>query len=196
MFKQPSNNLIRQAQQGDHQALAELTATVRPRVEQQLRRYPVSEEDRKDLLQSTLMQVVRNLASYRGDSAFSTWLFRVTANEALMLMRSQRRRDARLVPEFNDERWQEIQDPSATHNVMQEAMLAELQNQVHQAVQMLPDTYRMLIEAHYHRGQGLQDIADLFGISESAVRSKMHRARRRLRASLTEASAADAQAIA
>ena len=57
----------------------------------------MTDEDRRDLLQATLMQIVRRIGSFRGDSSFSTWLFRVTANEALMMMRSQRRHRARLV---------------------------------------------------------------------------------------------------
>src|SRR5260370_40706205 len=82
---------------GDGVALNAFVTELRPHVERQLNRYPVSDEDRRDLLQSTLLQVVRRLGSFRGDSSFSTWLFRVTANEALMLMRSQRRHSARLV---------------------------------------------------------------------------------------------------
>ena len=90
-------NLIARAQLGEGAALEELIVGIRPHVERQLLRYPVSDEDRRDLLQMTLLQVVRRLASFRGDASFATWLFRVTANEALMLMRSQRRRRARLV---------------------------------------------------------------------------------------------------
>ena len=73
-----------------------IVSTLSPHVEKQLQRYPVSDEDRRDLLQCTLVQVVRRLGSFRGDSSFSTWLFRVTANEALMMMRSQRRLRARV----------------------------------------------------------------------------------------------------
>src|SRR5215831_4809047 len=82
---------------GDTTALNGLVASLKPHIEKQLLRYPVADEDRRDLLQATLMQVVRRLGSFRGDSSFSTWLFRVTANEALMMMRSQRRHRARLV---------------------------------------------------------------------------------------------------
>ena len=85
------------ALEGDSGALNVLVAELTPHVERQLPRYPVSDDDRLDLVQSTLLQVVRRIRSFRGDSSFTTWLFRVTANEALMLMRSQRRQRARLV---------------------------------------------------------------------------------------------------
>ncbi|HQF23649.1 MAG TPA: sigma factor, partial [Polyangiaceae bacterium] len=85
MVTLPDSSVITNAQSGDTKALEELAKRIRPHVERQLTRYPVSEEDRQDLLQSTLMQVIRKISSFRGDSSFSTWLFRVTANEALMM---------------------------------------------------------------------------------------------------------------
>src|ERR1041384_4935715 len=90
---------------GDTHALDPLLKTIRPYVERQLLRYPVSDEDRRDLLQATLMQIVRRLGSFRAESSFSTWLFRVTANEALMLMRSRRRHRARVVEGLD---WEEL----------------------------------------------------------------------------------------
>ncbi len=92
-----SSSVLESASRGDSAALTSLVSLLRPYVEKQLLRYPLSEEDRRDLVQATLVQVIRRVGSFRGDSSFSTWLFRVTANEALMMMRSQRRHRARLV---------------------------------------------------------------------------------------------------
>jgi RNA polymerase sigma-70 factor (ECF subfamily) len=172
---------------GDSAALNALVVALRPQVERQLLRYPVSEEDRRDLLQATLMQVIRRLASFRGDSSFSTWLFRVTANEALMLMRSHRRHRMRLVegldfedlatlPAMNDAEGDERGDQSAASR--------ERDARVRQAMDDLPEDYRKVVLAHYHQDLGLQEIADRFDMSESAVRSRLHRARLRLRAIL------------
>src|SRR5580698_3505145 len=91
------NSTLTRASGGEPAALAELATMLLPHIEKQLLRYPVTDEDRRDLVQATLMQVIRRVGSFRGDASFSTWLFRVTANEALMLMRSQRRHRARLV---------------------------------------------------------------------------------------------------
>src|SRR5687768_12916102 len=100
---------------GDNSALDHVLRTVTPHVERQLLRYPVSDEDRRDLLQATLMQIVRRLGSFRAESSFSTWLFRVTANEALMLMRSRRRHRARIVEGVE---WDELATiPSVTETV-------------------------------------------------------------------------------
>src|SRR3984885_14506343 len=91
------SSTLTRASSGDPTALTRLATMLRPHIEKQLLRYPVTDEDRRDLVQATLMQVVRRVGSFRGDASFSTWLFRVTANEALMMMRSPRRHRARLV---------------------------------------------------------------------------------------------------
>jgi RNA polymerase sigma-70 factor (ECF subfamily) len=156
---------------------------LRPHIERQLLRYPVTEEDRRDLLQATLMQVFRRIGSFRGDSSFSTWLFRVTANEALMLMRSQRRHRARLVEGL------ELEDLSALPAANDAASdhgdigLANQQRdaRVRDALAELPADYRDVVFAHYNLDLGLQEIADRFALTESAVRSRLHRARTRLR---------------
>jgi len=179
--------LLDQAARGDRVALRAVVATLTPHIEKQLLRYPVADEDRRDLLQATLLQLMRRLGTFRGDASFSTWLFRVTANEALMLMRSQRRHRARLVcgldleelgalaavPGAND------REPPTLGDAHAEA--GQRDARVRSVLADLPDEYRDVVVAHYHLDLGLQEIAGRFAISESAVRSRLHRARARLR---------------
>jgi RNA polymerase sigma-70 factor (ECF subfamily) len=177
-------SLFQRATHGDTHAMNTLVTSLRPHIEKQLLRYPVAEEDRRDLLQATLMQVVRRLGSFRGDSSFSTWLFRVTANEALMMMRSQRRHRARLVEGLDFEELGSLpaaNDAAADERSDSRAATAERDAQVQHALDELPEDYRDVVVAHYHLDLGLQEIADRFAITESAVRSRLHRARTRLR---------------
>ncbi len=187
----PDPVLLERAASGNLDAQSQLVAAIRPHVERQLLRYPVSDEDRRDLLQATLMQVLRRIGSFRGESNFSTWLFRVTANEALMLMRSQRRHKARLafgldvedldaLPTVAEQADRDLErgDVGAEHH--------ERAASVRNALAELPDDYRDVVVAHYHLDLGLQEIADRFAITESAVRSRLHRARTRLRALLED----------
>jgi RNA polymerase sigma-70 factor (ECF subfamily) len=179
-------DLIARAQTGETPALEELIRVIRPHIERQLVRYPVSEEDRRDLLQTTLLQVVRRLGSFRGDSSFTTWLFRVTANEALMLMRSQRRHRARLVEGLDLEDLGTLPTARAAGEEPNDVSAArsERESYVRDALAELPDDYRDVVVAHYHEDLGLQEIAAKLCVSESAVRSRLHRARSRLRAIL------------
>lgn len=177
---------LESAVNGDTVALDRVLKTIKPHVERQLLRYPVSDEDRRDLLQATMMQIVRRLGSFRAESSFSTWLFRVTANEALMLMRSRRRHRARVVEGLD---WEELATlPSVNDNesvlVDVTAETRERDARVREALNELPDDYRDVVVAHYHLDLGLQEIADKLSITESAVRSRLHRARTRLRSLL------------
>lgn len=187
----PDNDLICRAQDGDQGSLEELARMIRPHVERQLARYPVSDEDRRDLLQSTLMQVVRKISSFRGDASFSTWLFRVTANEALMMMRSHRRHRARLVAGMDMEELGAIADAGASNDGAVSAVTNERDARVREALEDLPESYKSVVIAHYHHDLGLQEIADRLKITESAVRSRLHRARSRLRTVLANEGAAN-----
>jgi RNA polymerase sigma-70 factor (ECF subfamily) len=183
--------LVQHAADGDTKSLNALVASVKPHVEKQLLRYPVADEDRRDLLQSTLMQVVRRVGSFRGDSSFSTWLFRVTANEALMMMRSQRRHRARLVEGLDLEDLGSLTAANDGHGAGdgRSDVLASNQERdarINSALEELPADYRDVVVAHYHHDLGLQEIADRMSLTESAVRSRLHRARSRLRVLLSE----------
>jgi RNA polymerase sigma-70 factor (ECF subfamily) len=180
----PSAALLDQASAGNSRALDSLLRDLLPHVERQLLRYPLSDEDRKDLVQNTLLQVVRRIGSFRGDSSFSTWLFRVTANEALMLMRSQRRHRARLVDPTEGEGAEALLIERATDDA--ESPDTRLENvardeAIRAAIAELPEDYRNVVVAHYHLDLGLHEIAARFAVTESAVRSRLHRARVRLR---------------
>ena len=181
-----ASEILERAVSGDTAALDHVLRMIRPHVERQLLRYPVSDEDRRDLLQATLMQIVRRLGSFRAESSFSTWLFRVTANEALMLMRSRRRHRARVVEGLD---WEELATlPSMNDNEVTQVDVGvehrERDARVRDALKELPADYRDVVVAHYHLDLGLQEIADKLAITESAVRSRLHRARTRLRSLL------------
>ena len=178
-------DILDAAVSGNSTALDFVLKTIKPHVERQLLRYPVSDEDRRDLLQATLMQIVRRLGSFRAEASFSTWLFRVTANEALMLMRSRRRHRARFIEGLE---WEELATLPAMNDteVDNDLGLSDRQRdaRVRDALGELPEDYRDVVIAHYHMDLGLQEIADRLSITESAVRSRLHRARTRLRSLL------------
>jgi RNA polymerase sigma-70 factor (ECF subfamily) len=187
-----SESVIDQASRGEPGALASLLADLRPHVEKQLQRYPLSEEDRRDLLQTTLVQVIRRVGSFRGDSSFSTWLFRVTANEALMLMRSQRRHRSRLVEGLDLDDLGSLpaaNDASRGRGGEDSAAESERDARIRRAVEELPPGYRAVVALHYREDLGLDEIATRLSTTESAVRSRLHRARSRLREILQSAAA-------
>jgi RNA polymerase sigma-70 factor (ECF subfamily) len=175
---------VRGAAEGDPASLRTLVTVLAPRIEKQLLRYPVSDDDRRDLLQATLVQIVRRVGSFRGESSFSTWLFRVTANEALMMMRSQRRHRARLVGGLDLEELGSLgvaNDGGDEQRGDAAAAANERDARVRAALDELPVEYRDVVAMHYHHDLGLHEIAARLATTESAVRSRLHRARSRLR---------------
>ncbi len=182
-------DLVSRAMAGDKEALSTLLQRYRPVVMRHLQRYPVDDADRKDLMQEAMLQVVRKLHTFRGDAQFSTWLYRVTANAALMKMRSERRRRATSLEDANPEEngiplhpaggeWADRADrrmEAHQLNVRLERALAEL-----------PQGYRAVGIEHYLEGKPLQGVADNLGTTESAVRSRLHRARASLRRMLAD----------
>jgi RNA polymerase sigma-70 factor, ECF subfamily len=176
--------LIDRAARGERPALDALVSALIPRVEYQLLRYPVDDEDRRDLLQSTIIQVVAHLGSFRGEAAFATWVYRVCANEAFMLMRSQRRRRARLVEGMDLEELENLpaaNEASASRSADLAASDRARNEVVRSAIAELPRSARDVVRLYYSEDLPLQEIADRLSLTESAVRSRLHRARDRLR---------------
>ncbi|MCU0658426.1 MAG: sigma-70 family RNA polymerase sigma factor [Polyangiaceae bacterium] len=183
-----SNDLascIALSQEGDRHALGRLASFARPLIERQLQRYPLPDEDRRDVAQSAMMQVVRRISSFRGHASFTTWLFRVTANEALMLMRSQRRLRAHLATDVEVDDFEGLSEQTGAQPE-DPAVEQEREEVVRAALEQLPDHYRDVVLAHYHQDLGLQEIAEKLQVTESAVRSRLHRARTRLRGLLSD----------
>lgn len=179
-----SNHDVHLARGGDAQAIDRVMRAVTPSIQAILRRFPLSPEDRVDALQNTLLRVYLSLASYREEARFSTWLYRVCANEALMLMRKVRTRHAREIdldlealghlfsysPDEPDEE---------RHELLREALAA------------LPTHYQSALAAYYGEERGLEDIAASSDETESAVRARVHRARQLLRRKIGEVSPSD-----
>jgi RNA polymerase sigma-70 factor (ECF subfamily) len=181
--------LVARAMDGDKVALSTLLQRYKPVVMRHLQRYPVDDADRKDLLQEAMLQVVRKLHTFRGDAQFSTWLYRVTANAALMKMRSERRRRATSLDDANPElEGQPMQLPGGewAENAHIRLEHCQLNVRLERALAELPQGYREVVIEHYIEGRPLQGVADNLGTTESAVRSRLHRARASLRRMLAD----------
>ncbi len=189
------NELVALAREGDRVALATLLTRHRPAVARQLQRYPLDAAEREDALQDALLQVVRKLSSFRGDAQFSTWLFRVTANAVLMRMRSSRRRRT---TSLNEETLEAPNDTVSTPEWCERAdtRLQQIQEsqRIERVLSSLPEHYRSVVVEHYIERKSLDAIAEAQSTTESAVRSRLHRARTELRKQLLPTTTADGRA--
>lgn len=161
-----------------------------PRVYNLARRMLNNDADAEDVTQDVLLQVVRKLDSFRGESAFPTWLHRVTVNAALAHRRKRAGRDRHRAPESLDtildhgdharsgpvHPWSVSPDKAALD--------AETQELIESAIAKLPEGYRDVYVLADVEGLSNADIGDLLELSLPAVKSRLHRARLAMRDAL------------
>jgi len=139
--------------------------------------YAADREDRDDLYQEMLFQLWRSYASYQGQSSFSTWMYRVTLNTALMHRRKRSRAHRVLDGSGAD---LEITDPSPAH---EDPDVQRLRS----CIQQLGGVDRAVILLRLEE-KSYQEISDITGLSESNVSVRIVRVKERLRQMLTEES--------
>jgi RNA polymerase sigma-70 factor (ECF subfamily) len=158
-----------------------------PRVYNLARRMLNSDTDAEDVTQDVLLQVVRKLPTFRGESAFPTWLHRITVNAALMHRRKKAVQEEYRSREPLDVVLEEqVPGPVRRWSVNPEAAAQDRETQrlIDAAIAELPETYRDVFVLADLEGLPNAEIAEMLGMSESAVKSRLHRARRKLRDAL------------
>lgn len=151
-----------------------------------------SETDAPDVLQDTFLQLHRHLSSFRGESKFSTWLYRIATNAALMHVRASARRPAEpldmYLPRFDvDGRHSatpaELQVASHADELLDRRVLADKARHI---VARLPDLYREAFVLRDLEEMSTADVAHALGIDAAAARQRVHRARLMLRGYLSD----------
>src|SRR5262245_16266098 len=159
-----------------------------PRVYNMARRMVASDIDAEDVTQDVLLQVVRKLPSFRGESAFPTWLHRVTINAALSHRRRQAvRQEHGLRNSLDVYGAQEPVQPSNARKSIgpdDQMVSSETRQLIEQAIASLPGAYRSVFILADVEGLPNADIANRPGMSLPAVKSRLHRARAMLREAL------------
>src|SRR5262245_35268994 len=151
-----------------------------------------SETEAPDVLQDTMVQVYRHLASFRGESQFATWLYRIATNTALMHRRASARRPAEpldaYLPQFDaDGRHTatpaELQVASRADELLDRRLLAD---KARDMIARLPDLYREAFVLRDLEELSSTEVAQVLGIDTAAVRQRVHRARLMLRGYLND----------
>ena len=174
--------LVARARRGDRPAFDELVQRTYVDTYTLAVRLTGNEEDARDVVQEAYLRAWKSLHRFRGDAAFSTWMYRITANASYTLVeRRRRRRTARLddVDDPIDRRLDAQPDTLAESN----AGLGELSA----ALDELPPNLRALVILKDVYGLSHEAIADELGISVAAAKVRLHRGRKRLRDVLDEA---------
>jgi len=166
--------LLARTREGDTAAFEQLYRIHVGRVYALCLRITGNTAEAEDLTQEAFVRAWRKLTSFRGESAFSTWLHRLTVNLALTNRRSHARRVARVVTSS---------DLAAIERPAMAAAPAPALD-LEQAIAKLPDGARRVFVLHDVEGYRHQEIADMMGLAVGTTKAQLHRARRLLKEAL------------
>jgi RNA polymerase sigma-70 factor, ECF subfamily len=168
--------LIAAAREGDRGAFDELVRRTYVETYTLALRLVGDEEDARDVVQEAYLRAYRGLPRFRGDARFTTWMYRITANcAATFVGRRRRSRHEELTDEVAGADDRPAVDPQAR------ADQAALRDRLQDALLDLPPRLRAVVVLRDIYDLSHEAIADELGISESAAKVRLHRARRRLR---------------
>ncbi len=181
----PDAELIARWQAGDTGAFERLVRTHERNVFRLLYRMLGNREEAEDAAQEAFLSLHRHGHRFRREARFSTFLYRVAANAALNRRRSLGRARAREL-ELAQRHAAGAQIHVALRDPEDAAHGAEIQSRVQDALQWLPEELRVAVVLYDIEGQSYKDIAEILGIPEGTVKSRIHRARLGLRDRLKE----------
>lgn len=178
--------LVAAAKHGQHSAYSELCSRHSKRTLRTVQRITRNAEDAEDVVQESLMKAYLGLENFDGRAAFSSWLTRIAINSALMTLRRRRNRPESSLDSIDDSGKARALELIATSCSPEDRILQhERKRRLHSAVSRLPPNLRSVMEIRQSHDGSLEEIADLLGISVSATKSRVLRAKAALRISLT-----------
>ena len=146
-----------------------------------------SDSEAQDVVQETFLNAFRRLHTFRHESPFRGWLFRIATNAALMRLRRKRRRpevSLELPRGFDDEGHHERPVTDWTPLANEQLENAELGRRTRDAIATLPDKYRVVLVLADFEHLGMKEIAEALELSVPAVKTRLHRARLAVRQAL------------
>ncbi len=180
--------LVRRIQSGQREAFGELVHRYTGKL------YAISvsmlrnEQDARDNVQASFLNAWRGIANYRGESSLGSWLGKIASNNALMRLRTRRRKPESPLeltgPGFDGEGHHErpVVDWSPLADKLREDQ--ELGKEIRRAVEALPESYRTVVVLADYQELSMKEIAEILDISVPNVKTRLHRARLALREAL------------
>lgn len=169
---------------GEPAAYEKLVRETTPRLLAIARRMLPNEDDAEDAVQEGFLAAFKGLANFDGNSRVATWLHRIVVNACLMKLRAKRRRPERsiddLLPRFHDD-GRPWEPGSAWRSPSEGLEQREVAAKIMEAIENLPENYRIVLVLRDIQGLDTAETGVIVGLSENAVKTRLHRARQALR---------------
>lgn len=174
--------LIEAAKVGDYQPFEELVRRYHDRVYRLAFGMMKSELEAEEVVQDTFLNLFRSLATFRADSAPGSWIFRIAANSALMRLRTKRRKPLLSIDDVvasgADTRPKAVWPAGEWSRQPEEKLLSrELAHQLEDAIERLPEKYRLVLLLRDVEGLNNEEVAETLGLTLPTVKARLHRSR-------------------
>ncbi|MDT8364457.1 MAG: RNA polymerase sigma factor RpoE [Nitrosomonas sp.] len=178
--REVDQQLVERVQQGDKHAFDLLVIKYQRRLMRLLSQFIRDQTEVEDIAQETFIKAYRALPSFRGDSAFYTWLYRIGINTAKNFLVSQGRKALTTVNGFDNEDAENFEGADALREMNtpeSELMGKQVAQTVNRSLDALPEELRTAITLREIEGLGYEEIANIMGCPVGTVRSRIFRAR-------------------
>jgi len=180
--------LVRRAQQEDMRAYDLLVRRYQERVYATVYHMTSNHEDANDLTQETFIKAFRALKSFKGDSSFYTWIYRIAVNKTINFLKQRKNR---VLMSLNDVDFNAENDPDlvalvSDKNPRRDLNLSELQEKLNDAMQKLSEHHRMVVTLHDVQGLSHEEIGKIMDCNIGTVRSRLFYARQQMQAYLSD----------
>ena len=193
MDRTQDRQLIARLQAGDESAVQELAERYTPRIYQLALRHMKNREDAEEVTQDVLMKVYRKVEAFRGDSALSSWIYRITFNTAMSRLRNGRvaraadkERERLESAAAVEDQVRAPREPADWSNMPDEELLrAQLRHAVAAAIAELPEIYRAPVVLRDIQGLTTEEASSRLHLKDQTLKSRLHRGRLMLRERLS-----------
>lgn len=164
--------MIRRIGAGETESFAWLVDRYGTQLFSLIQRIVRNREDAEELTQDVLLKVFECIGTYRGDSSFSTWLYRIAYNKAV----SKRRKKRREQPFGDDTVFRSADSSGEGYDLERERRLRRMEK----AMTALPVGERMMLEMYYYEEKSVEELAYITGLSQSNVKVRLFRIRKKM----------------
>jgi RNA polymerase sigma factor (sigma-70 family) len=182
------HDLLRRARSGDLEAYDELIRRFQERVYATIYHMTANHEDSNDLAQETFIKAFQALKSFKGDSSFFTWLYRIAVNKTINHLKQRKHKNHLSLNDLNlnAEHDPDIVALISDRTPRRDASLTELQEKLNDAMMKLSETHRLVVTLHDVQGLSHDEISRIMDCNVGTVRSRLFYARQQLQAYLSD----------
>lgn len=180
--------LVKRAQEGDLCAYDELVQMYQERIYATIYHMTANHEDANDLAQEAFIKAFRALRSFKGDSSFFTWVYRIAVNKTINFLKQRKKRTQMSLNDldFNAEHDPDLVALISEKTPRRELNLTELQGRLNEAMLKLSETHRLVVTLHDIQGLSHEEISKIMDCNTGTVRSRLFYARQQLQAHLSD----------